>query len=128
MFCLIQLSALRLSPAGYSGSLFASTGDRCRECNDGVLRGSLRSEGREVRIDCCDMLETEGDAWMTGGGAASSSSEMSHWAPSLATAPYVELSGGGIKEDRMTVGEPAMLALAERGVESPLLLLLLRGL
>ena len=64
---------------------------------------------------------------MTGGGAASSSSEMSHLVPSLATAPYIELSGGGIKEERIIVGELAMLALAERGVESPRLLLL-RGL
>ena len=128
MFCLIQSSALRSSLAGTSGSLLASTGERCRECNDGVLRGSLRSEGREVRIDCCEMLETEGDAWITGGGAASSSSEMSHWDPSLATVPYVELSGGSMKEDRIIVGELATLALAERGVESPRLLLLLRGL
>jgi hypothetical protein len=74
------------------------------------------------------MLETEGDAWITGGGAASSSSEMSHWDPSLATVPYVELSGGSMKEDRIIVGELATLALAERGVESPRLLLLLRGL
>jgi hypothetical protein len=73
------------------------------------------------------MLETEGDACMTGGGAASSSSEMSHWDPSLATVPYIEPSGGGMKPERMIVGELAMLALAERGVESPRLLLL-RGL
>jgi len=45
----------------------------------------------------------------------------------VATAPYVEPSGGGIKEERIIVGELAMLALAERGVESPSLLLL-RGL
>jgi hypothetical protein len=64
---------------------------------------------------------------MTGGGAASSSSEMSHLVPSLATAPYIELSGGGMKPERIIVGELAMLALAERGVESPRLLLL-RGL
>jgi hypothetical protein len=78
MFCLIQSSALRSLLAGKASSLLMRTGDRCRECSDGVLRGSLRSEGRDVRIDCCDMLETEGDAWMTGGGAASSSSEISH--------------------------------------------------
>ena len=33
-----------------------------------------------------------------------------------------------MKEDRIIVGELATLALAERGVESPRLLLLLRGL
>lgn len=33
-----------------------------------------------------------------------------------------------MKAERMIVGELAMLVLAERGVESPLLLLLLRGL
>lgn len=128
MFCLIQSSALRSLLAGMSASLFARTGDRCRECSDGVLRGSLRSERREVRIDCCEILETEGDAWMTGGGAASSSSEISHCDPSFATVPYVELSGGGMKEERMIVGELVMLALADRGVESPLLVLLLLSL
>ena len=46
----------------------------------------------------------------------------------MATVPYVELSGGSMKEDRIIVGELATLALAERGVESPRLLLLLRGL
>jgi hypothetical protein len=61
---------------------------------------------------------------MTGDGAASSSSsEMSHWEPSLATVPYTELSDGGMNDERIMLGELATLALAERGVESPLLLL-----
>ena len=61
---------------------------------------------------------------MTGGGAASSSSsEMFHWEPSLATVPYPVLSGGGMNEERIMLGELATLALAERGAESLLLLL-----
>jgi hypothetical protein len=61
---------------------------------------------------------------MTGGGAASSSSsEMSHREPSLAKVPYPVFSGGGMNDERAMLGELATLALAERGVESSLLLL-----
>ena len=60
---------------------------------------------------------------MTGGGAASSSSsEISHRVPSLATEANPVLSGGGMNEERVILGELAALAPAERGAESLLLL------
>lgn len=76
-----------------------------------------------MRVDRCERLDMDDEAAITGGGAASSSSsDKFHCGPSLATVPYPVFSGGGIKEERMMLGELATLALAERGVESPFLL------